>query len=312
MRQVSSLGKGISGAGRAYWLWVSQLVDDFKTPEKNLNEMVQKGHFKSTEDAERAIKSILKVIFVSAPLIFITVLMWALSIKPESQSSIAQSSEKSIPVQSKQQSTPITNSIQPEKKQPSQSVISQPAQQAASTKVIQTADGYANLRSRPSTEVPVSSKVPNGTSVAILSEKRNDSGQLWYEVQANGQTGWIFSELITSDASASTVKPATTSSQEVSKPELFRQRFYEEVERLAGSFNVKAKYARGTMQSWESQTEGVELGYRYSCEDITQFNGDAMAAAQSAYEINQYSIPLDQLQVHYQAKFQAAEYAGCK
>ena len=60
------------------------------------------------------------------------------------------------------------------------------------------------------------------------------------------------------------------------------------------------------MQKWEEQEEGVELGLKYACQDIKDFS-TAEAAAQSAYEVNQQSIPLEQLQVWYKAKFAAAK-----
>ncbi|WP_414690085.1 SH3 domain-containing protein [Nostoc sp.] len=44
--------------------------------------------------------------------------------------------------------------------------------------MVQASDGYANLRSYPSTEVAVLAKVPNGTSVTILSEQANTAEQL--------------------------------------------------------------------------------------------------------------------------------------
>ncbi|UBF27009.1 hypothetical protein K9N68_03240 [Kovacikia minuta CCNUW1] len=100
--------------------------------------------------------------------------------------------------------------------------------------------------------------------------------------------------------------------ESIAKSERFRQKFYEEVSELTGKFDVRAKYALQTVQSWETQPDGVELSYRYSCEDLIQFKGDAIAAAQSAYGANQFSIPLDQLQVYYTAKFTAAKYVGCQ
>jgi len=62
--------------------------------------------------------------------------------------------------------------------------------------VVQAGDGYANLRSSSSTKTTILAEIPNGTPVAILEQKRNSSNQLWYKVQVNGQTGWIFSGLI--------------------------------------------------------------------------------------------------------------------
>ncbi len=62
--------------------------------------------------------------------------------------------------------------------------------------VVQAGDGYANLRSLPSTETTILAKIPNGTPVTILGKEMNSSNQLWYQVQINGRIGWIFSGLI--------------------------------------------------------------------------------------------------------------------
>jgi hypothetical protein len=69
-------------------------------------------------------------------------------------------------------------------------------QPSSSTRIVQAGEGYANLRNEPSTEVTSLQQVPNGTSVNILSEQTNSSGQLWYKVEVNGQVGWIYSELL--------------------------------------------------------------------------------------------------------------------
>jgi uncharacterized protein YgiM (DUF1202 family) len=39
-------------------------------------------------------------------------------------------------------------------------------------------------------------QINNGTEVTVLGEQTNGSGQLWYRVEVNGQTGWMFSELL--------------------------------------------------------------------------------------------------------------------
>jgi hypothetical protein len=64
------------------------------------------------------------------------------------------------------------------------------------TKVVNAKDGYANLRSQPSTEVSVVRTLQNGTQVKILDNQTNGDGQLWYKVQAEEQMGWIFSDLL--------------------------------------------------------------------------------------------------------------------
>lgn len=83
-------------------------------------------------------------------------------------------------------STDLTSASAPES-------VGQPA---STDRVIQAKDGYANLRSQPSTEVASIMTVPNGTPVTIVSQQTNDAGQLWYQVDVNGQVGWIYSELI--------------------------------------------------------------------------------------------------------------------
>lgn len=69
-------------------------------------------------------------------------------------------------------------------------------QSSTHNRVVQAGDGYANLRSYPSTEVEVLAKIPNGTSVTILSEETNSAGQVWYKVQVDGKIGWLYSGLL--------------------------------------------------------------------------------------------------------------------
>jgi hypothetical protein len=83
-------------------------------------------------------------------------------------------------------STDLTSASAPES-------VGQPV---STDRVVQAKDGYANLRSQPSTEVASIMTVPNGTTVTIVSQQTNDAGQLWYQVDVNGQVGWIYSELI--------------------------------------------------------------------------------------------------------------------
>ncbi|WP_143467850.1 SH3 domain-containing protein [Leptolyngbya ohadii] len=77
---------------------------------------------------------------------------------------------------------------------PSSSQFSEPS--SSQDRIVQAEDGYANLRIQPSTEVETIAKISNGTSVKILAKQTNSSEQLWYQVQVNGQTGWIYSELL--------------------------------------------------------------------------------------------------------------------
>lgn len=70
--------------------------------------------------------------------------------------------------------------------------------QSSTSYIVQAGDGYANLRSQPSTEVASVSQIKNGTQVTVVDKQTNDSGQLWYRVEVNGQSGWIFSELLRS------------------------------------------------------------------------------------------------------------------
>lgn len=71
-----------------------------------------------------------------------------------------------------------------------------PEESQITTKVVNAKDGYANLRSQPSTEVSVVRTLQNGTQVKILDKQTNGDGQLWYKVQAEKQMGWIFSDLL--------------------------------------------------------------------------------------------------------------------
>jgi uncharacterized protein YgiM (DUF1202 family) len=335
VNQISNVGKGILGSGRAYWLWSGNLVDSLKIPEKTLNGMVEKNQFKSTEDAERSVKSTLRIVLTSIPVILIVSLISSLSRGAETQSSISQAPQRPISAQPRPKPISATTPTQPEQEKEPISIqeqkvpqtvrttdsvnVIQSEKKSSSTKFIKASDGHANMRSRPSTEVAVLSKISNGTSVEVIGETTNSSGQRWYEVNVNGQTGWIFSELLESNdsptenpSSIPTNSSVDTPPQKSSKAEVFRQRFHEEIDKLAGPGDINSAYARQTVQVWESQKEGIELSYRYSCQDVKEHKGNAMELAQIAYEANQQSIPLEQMQVHYQAKFRAAEYAGCE
>jgi hypothetical protein len=57
-------------------------------------------------------------------------------------------------------------------------------------------DGYANLRSGPSTKMSIFSLVLNGMHVRVLDQQKNKDGQLWYKVIVNNQVGWIYSRLL--------------------------------------------------------------------------------------------------------------------
>lgn len=61
------------------------------------------------------------------------------------------------------------------------------------TGVVSSVDGSANLRSSASAEDRSNfiTTIPNGTSVIILEEQRNDLDETWYRVQVEGQTGWM-------------------------------------------------------------------------------------------------------------------------
>ncbi|MGI2906556.1 SH3 domain-containing protein [Tolypothrix sp. VBCCA 56010] len=91
------------------------------------------------------------------------------------------------------------------------------------TRIIQAEDGYANLRSLPSTEGIVLAKIPNGTSANILRQQTNSSEQLWYKVQVNGQLGWIFSDLLKPNLATSTaVTPEPVINPSFLAPEEYR------------------------------------------------------------------------------------------
>lgn len=82
------------------------------------------------------------------------------------------------------------------------STTAEASQQSSIKRIVQAGDGYANLRSQPSTEVAAIAQINNGTEVTVLGEQTNGSGQLWYRVEVNGQTGWMFSGLLRSPEAA--------------------------------------------------------------------------------------------------------------
>lgn len=319
MKQVVSFGKGSLNLCRVYWRWVNQIADSYKVPEEELNKMMQKGHFKTTEDAERATRRFIKGALDSAPIIFLLVLVVGISSKLALQSAIAQNNEALNSYESSRASESLAVAQSNEKQSPqktsqdfksflppeneklrnfilSSSFLSsflqnvwigdgvsreqltqrgfylntlykhtgegteaageakgacspigfrgaficgrgmmapqqwgiqsdeaihrlnvleeewaelatevpltsssptQTIRQSSSTSwIVQANDGYANLRSQPSTEVTPIMKVRNGIFVTILGEQTNSSGQLWYKVQVNEQIGWIYSGLL--------------------------------------------------------------------------------------------------------------------
>lgn len=113
------------------------------------------------------------------------------------------------------------------------------------------------------------------------------------------------SQPVESPSPESAAMPASPKAS--SSKERFRERFYEVISRQPHS---RSSYARQAIQNWEAQG-GVELALRYACEDLLEYSGNSEQLAQSAYAANNYTIPLEQLLVHYEAKFSAAEYAGC-
>ncbi len=79
---------------------------------------------------------------------------------------------------------------------PSQSSNSIKTQIVGTPRKVQAGDGVANLRVAASTDVRIIEKVPNGTSVSVVDQYTNSSGQLWYKVKVGNQIGWIYSELL--------------------------------------------------------------------------------------------------------------------
>ncbi|MGE3268821.1 MAG: SH3 domain-containing protein [Chloroflexota bacterium] len=64
-------------------------------------------------------------------------------------------------------------------------------------KVANTDGQGANMRQRPSTTAPVLRTLPEGTSVEAIGGETNAEGRNWRNIrEANGQTGWIASELL--------------------------------------------------------------------------------------------------------------------
>jgi hypothetical protein len=109
-------------------------------------------------------------------------------------------------------------------------------------------------------------------------------------------------------------KPLPRQSPKVLTPdqraEMFRLRFYDEVDQRATGIGIKGKLASTTMQNWEEQKDGVRLGFEQTCTQMVE-SPDALATAESAYRANERTIPLDQLEVFYESKYAAAKAIGC-
>lgn len=133
--------------------------------------------FRVAPDASGLMLSVNKVLFEIQPLQPSSTVRTAMVEQPDSTNSDTSTRERS-------RSMPRLSSSPVVRHGPSQ--------------IVQAKDGYANLRSQASTEVNVIAKVPNGTTIEILDQQTNSSGQLWYKVEVNGQIGWLFSELVQS------------------------------------------------------------------------------------------------------------------
>jgi len=67
------------------------------------------------------------------------------------------------------------------------------------TGVVDDADGSSNLRSSPNLKSTILTEFPNGTSVTILAESKNDSDEVWYRVQVGEKIGWMNEKIIRVD-----------------------------------------------------------------------------------------------------------------
>ena len=96
-----------------------------------------------------------------------------------------------------------------------------------------------------------------------------------------------------------------------SQGEKFSRKLSEESNRLSASDASLREYTAKTLAAWKNQPNGIEFAYQNACKD---YSGEATSdqLAEDAYRVNDGSIPLGQLKVHYQAKFIASEYAGCQ
>lgn len=104
MNQITKVGRGTLNFCRAYWNWVNQVADSHKIPEKTLNEMIRKGHFKNEEDGKRSTKRIIKATLVAAPVIALSLSIWTILPKSTSESSVVQTASGTVsqPEQSRQ------------------------------------------------------------------------------------------------------------------------------------------------------------------------------------------------------------------
>ena len=75
-----------------------------------------------------------------------------------------------------------------------------PSAPGARMKIANTDGQGANMRQRPSTTAPVLRTLAEGTVVEVIGGETNAEGRNWRNIrEANGQTGWVASELLAAE-----------------------------------------------------------------------------------------------------------------
>lgn len=116
MKQIANVGRGTLNCCRAYWNWANQFADNYKISEKSLSEMVRRGRFKNEADGERFIRRTIKTALVAAPVIALSVAVW--SILPKSESNLRVVQTTSSAISQPKQSSPNLNSSHANKAEP--------------------------------------------------------------------------------------------------------------------------------------------------------------------------------------------------
>lgn len=97
--KASSIPKGVLNVCRNYWQWANRVADNHKIPENKLNEMVQKGRFKTPEEAEHFTRRSIKTGLVVLPFIAFAIFVQVISSGSEESSVVVQNSDNSTPTQ---------------------------------------------------------------------------------------------------------------------------------------------------------------------------------------------------------------------
>lgn len=117
------------------------------------------------------------------------------------------------------------------------------------------------------------------------------------------------------ETAAPSVESPAPSPVPASPAEVFENEMRSRIQQ-AKQANQPTRYAEETVQAWDtpltgSVKENWSSVHRSTCEDVQSYSGNADEIAQSAYAMNNQTIPLDQLSVFYRIKFESAKIAGC-